>query len=73
MGANIWGDYFPGRGRMSQTPMSAHLVFFKERPTDIAVQRVGEVVLQVGQSLVQLIRSLGMVNGHHEEIDKPGQ
>jgi len=48
-----------------------YLVLLKQRPADVAVQRVSKVILEVHESLCELIRMLGVVDGHHKQVDEP--
>ena len=49
------------------------LVFLEEGAADVAVERVLEVLLQVLQSGVDDVTLLGVVDGHDEQLDEPGQ
>ena len=50
-----------------------YLVLFKERPTDVAVEGISEVGLQIAKSDLQVVRLIGVVNGQNEKINKPGE
>ena len=51
----------------------AYLIFLKERPAHIAVQGVGEVVVQVLKTDREIIRLFCVLDGEVEEVDEPGQ
>ena len=48
-----------------------YLVLLEERAADVTVKRVGEVVAQVVQSLLQILRAFRVVYGHVEQVDEP--
>ena len=63
------GTHDPG----TQQEGKQQLVFFKETAADIAVQGVGEVLLDVGQAHCHSIRLGCCRYGAAKEVDKPGQ
>ena len=52
---------------------STYLVFLEERATDVTVERVGEVVLQVLETRLENLVLLGVVDAHDEQRDEPGE
>jgi len=52
---------------------NAYLVLFEERPANVAIQRVSEVVLQVHQSVCKMGRTFSVVDRQHKQVDKPRQ
>lgn len=48
-----------------------YLVLLKERSTDVAVQRVREVMVQAVETLLQIVRALGVLNRHTKQVDEP--
>ena len=52
---------------------STHLVLLEERATHVAVERVGEVVLEVLEARVEVVALLRVVDAHDEERDEPGE
>lgn len=51
----------------------AYLVFFKQGSADVAVEGVGEVVVEIFQASVQVLGFLSIVDRQDEEVDEPGQ
>ena len=51
----------------------AYLVFFKQGSADVAVEGVGEVVVEIFQASLQVLGFLSIVDRQDEEVDEPGQ
>ena len=60
------GPIFP----YSQT---TYLILLKERSAHIAIQRIGKVILQIGQSRVEHLTLLGIIDRHDKEGNEPGE
>ncbi len=49
------------------------LVLLEQRAANVAVQRVSEMLAQIGEPCGQLLGLLRVLNGHDEEVDEPDE
>lgn len=50
-----------------------YFVFFEERSTNVAIERIGEVLSQVLESFLHVVVLFRVVDGHDEQIDEPNE